>query len=413
MKFYKIFSLLIVAMAIAGTANAQVTSSPYSKIGYGILSDNASGIQRSMGGVGYAMQDGRAINVMNPASYSQVDSLTFIWDVGLDATYLMSKEGTKKGDSFGGGLDYLKGQFKIAKRLGGSFGLLPYSSVGYSFGNTLGSGSEYHEGSGGLLQLYVGAGYELFKGLSVGANGSYMFGTISNINSLTTSSNTLFLREMQVRDYNVNVGIQYAYDLDKDSRIVVGATFTPKKSFHGNTWGLYYDNQDAKADTVGMTKLNGKFEQPNTFGVGLSYNYKKQFLAEVDFTYQDWAKAKYTPIAGFEAKDTKFNNRWKAAAGVQYTPNKRGSYLGVMKFRVGGFYNNDYMNIAGNSVKDYGVSAGVGLPVPGVTGKTTLNLGIEWKRRQASPQKLIQEDYLSFTVGINVNEVWFWKNKIR
>lgn len=413
MKFYKIFSLLIVAMAIAGTANAQVTSSPYSKIGYGILSDNASGIQRSMGGVGYAMQDGRAINVMNPASYSQVDSLTFIWDVGLDATYLMSKEGTKKGDSFGGGLDYLKGQFKIAKRLGGSFGLLPYSSVGYSFGNTLGSGSEYHEGSGGLLQLYVGAGYELFKGLSVGVNGSYMFGTISNINSLTTSSNTLFLREMQVRDYNVNVGIQYAYDLDKDSRIVVGATFTPKKSFHGNTWGLYYDNQDAKADTVGMTKLNGKFEQPNTFGVGLSYNYKKQFLAEVDFTYQDWAKAKYTPIAGFEAKDTKFNNRWKAAAGVQYTPNKRGSYLGVMKFRVGGFYNNDYMNIAGNSVKDYGVSAGVGLPVPGVTGKTTLNLGIEWKRRQASPQKLIQEDYLSFTVGINVNEVWFWKNKIR
>lgn len=413
MKFYKIFSLLIVAMAIAGTANAQVTSSPYSKIGYGILSDNASGIQRSMGGVGYAMQDGRAINVMNPASYSQVDSLTFIWDVGLDATYLMSKEGTKKGDSFGGGLDYLKGQFKIAKRLGGSFGLLPYSSVGYSFGNTLGSGSEYHEGSGGLLQLYVGAGYELFKGLSVGVNGSYMFGTISNINSLTTSSNTLFLREMQVRDYNVNVGIQYAYDLDKDSRIVVGATFTPKKSFHGNTWGLYYDNQDAKADTVGMTKLNGKFEQPNTFGVGLSYNYKKQFLAEVDFTYQDWAKVKYTPIAGFEAKDTKFNNRWKAAAGVQYTPNKRGSYLGVMKFRVGGFYNNDYMNIAGNSVKDYGVSAGVGLPVPGVTGKTTLNLGIEWKRRQASPQKLIQEDYLSFTVGINVNEVWFWKNKIR
>lgn len=413
MKFHKIFSLLIVAMALASTANAQVTSTPYSKIGYGILSDNASGIQRSMGGVGYAMQDGRAINVMNPASYSQVDSLTFIWDVGLDATYLMSTEGTKKGDSFGGGLDYLKGQFKIAKHLGGSFGLLPYSSVGYSFGNTLTNGSEYHEGSGGLLQLYVGAGYEVFKGLSVGVNGSYMFGTISNINSLTTSSNTLFMREMKVRDYNVNVGIQYAYDIDKDSRIIVGASFTPKKSFHGKTWGLYYDNQDAKADTVGMAKLNGKFEQPNTFGVGFSYNYKKQFLAEVDFTYQDWAKAKYSPIAGFEAKDTKFNNRWKAAAGVQYTPNKRGSYLGVMKFRVGGFYNNDYMTVGGNSVKDYGVSAGVGLPVPGVTGKTTLNLGIEWKRRQASPQMLIQEDYLSFTVGINVNEVWFWKNKIR
>ena len=47
---------------VAIAANAQKEMSPYSKYGYGILSDNASGSQRAMGGVGYAMNNGRQIN---------------------------------------------------------------------------------------------------------------------------------------------------------------------------------------------------------------------------------------------------------------------------------------------------------------------------------------------------------------
>ena len=115
-----------------GAALAQIVSTPYSKMGYGLLSDNVSSIQRSMGGVGYAMRGGRIINVMNPASYAHVDSLTFLWDVGIDLTNLWSEENGNKGYSFGGGLDYLTGHFKVAKGLGAAFGLLPYSSVGYS-----------------------------------------------------------------------------------------------------------------------------------------------------------------------------------------------------------------------------------------------------------------------------------------
>lgn len=414
MKFYKIISLVIVALACAGNVAAQNSVTPYSKYGYGILSDNASGIQRSMGGVGYAMQDGRTVNVMNPASYSQVDSLTFLWDFGLDLTNVIMKEGNKSAHNLGGGLDYITSQFKLGKHLGGSFGLLPYSSVGYSFGKDLDKGSEFYAGSGGLLQIYAGVGYEVIKNLSVGVNASYLFGTTNNANTLTSTSTTLFQRVMQVRDFNVNVGVQYALSLDKNNRVVLGATYSPKKSFHGKTWGYYYDNQDTKPDTVGYTTLNGKYEQANSIGVGISYSYKNQFTAEADFTYQDWSKAKYTPLEGFEPAASRFDNRWKAAAGVQFSPNKRGSYLGAMKFRLGGFYNHDYQIVrAGNGVRDYGASIGVGLPVPGPSGKTTINMGFEWKRRTSSPQKLIQEDYFNFTLGVNINEVWFWKNKIR
>ena len=106
-----------------------------------------------------------------------------------------------------------------------------------------------------------------------------------------------------------------------------------------------------------------------------------------------------------------FDDRWKIAGGVQFTPNKRGSYVGAMSFRAGVFYNHDYMNYNGNNVRDYGASVGVGLPAPG--GKTTVNLGVEWRHRETSPTQLITENYLNITLGVNFNELWFWKSRIR
>ena len=91
-------------------------------------------------------------------------------------------------------------------------------------------------------------------------------------------------------------------------------------------------------------------------------------------------------------------------------PNYRGGYGKRMSYRLGAYYNRDYLIVLGNNVREYGVSMGVGFPVP--TFKTTVNLGLEWKHRQASPQAIIKEDYLNITLGINFNEMWFRQSKI-
>lgn len=404
---------LILAIAAVATlgAVAQTAISPYSKVGYGLLNDNASGIQRQMGGVGYAMQNGRAINVMNPASYSQVDSLTFLWDIGLDLNNVWAKEGSLSGYNLGGGLDYITAQFRIAKHLGASFGLVPYSSVGYEYSGDIEGGNESRSGSGGLLQLYLGAGYEPVKNLSLGFNVSYLFGSTTNTSYVGSSSVTTYQRKMDVRDWNITVGAQYGLNLSARDRVVLGLSYTPKKTFHGHVLGTVIDSQDSKADTVGYNSLKDSYEQPNTFGAGISYNHDNRWLAEVDFTYQNWSEVKYEPLVGFEAPNFKFDNRWKASVGLQFSPNRRGSYVGAMAFRVGGFYNHDYLNVAGNNVRDYGATFGVGLPVP--NGKTTINLGFEWRHRTSSPTVMIEEDCLNITLSVNFNELWFWKNKIR
>ena len=410
----KIIALLLLAtVACWGTAIAQNVSTPYSKMGYGMLTDNVSSIQRSMGGVGYAMKGGRIVNVMNPASYANVDSLTFLWDVGIDLTNLWSKENDNKGYNFGGGLDYLTGHFKVAKGLGAAFGLLPYSSVGYAYGSDIDGGSESRSGSGGFNQLFIGVGYEPIKNLSVGLNFSYLFGSTSNTTLILSNSSSYFTRNMKIRDWNAQVGLQYSLPISKGRDLLtVGATFQPKKSFHGDAWGTRYDSQDTKADTIGFTSMKGNYEQPLGIGVGASYNWNHRLTVEADYTYQKWSDAKYMPIGGFEPQTMQFDDRWKAALGVQYTPNRRGSYVGAMSFRAGAFYNHDYLNYSGNNVRDYGASIGIGLPAPG-SNKTTVNLGVEWRHRESSPVHLITENYLNITLGINFNELWFWKSRIR
>ena len=418
-----IITALIILGAGTVAATAQPTTSPYSKLGFGILNDNATGIQRSMGGVGYAMQNGRQINVMNPASYSQVDSLTFLWDIGMDITNCWSKENGKKGYNLGGGLDYITMEFRLAKNLGAAIGVVPYSSVGYSFGGNIENGTDYRTGTGGLSELFAGVGYRPFKGFSIGANFSYLFGNTTNVTTVTGVTTTQFTRTLEVKDWNMRAGIQYGFNVARKSRIVLGATFSPKKAMHGTALGQKADisqdvvvdshgNRVVVYDTIANMSMKGNYELPMAIGAGVSYTYDNRLNMEIDYTYQQWSKAKYTPINYFEVPDTKWNDRWKVAAGVSYTPNPRGNYINRMTYRLGGFYNNDYMTVNGNDVRDYGLGIGFSFPALG-TNKTLVNLGVEWKHRYSVPTNLIAEDYLNITLSVNFNEMWFWKNKIR
>ena len=174
----KLKFLIACVLMTAGMAVAQNVT-PYSMYGYGILGDRATSMQRQMGYVGYAMSSGRQINVMNPASYAAIDSLTFLFDMGANMSILWSEEDDKKDRSYGGGLDYVTMQFPLSKHIGMSVGLLPYSSVGYAFGNEIEHGASENQGSGGINEIYLGIAGEI-KGFSLGVNVSYDFGNIVN-----------------------------------------------------------------------------------------------------------------------------------------------------------------------------------------------------------------------------------------
>jgi len=159
------------------------SNSPYSRYGYGLLSNPALGASEAMGGISYGLRRSQQVNPGNPASYSELDSLTFIFDMGVSGHMAHMNDGTNKRDFYNGNLDYVAIQFPLFRNVGASIGLLPYSKTGYNFGGVRSLSDiqylESYRGTGGLNQIYAGASWEPVKNFSAGVNISYLFGSFS------------------------------------------------------------------------------------------------------------------------------------------------------------------------------------------------------------------------------------------
>ncbi len=422
MKINKTILAAIVAVASltpVGLTAESNTISPYSRFGYGLLADRSNTMQKSMGGVGYAMRSGRQINFMNPASYAAMDSLTFLFDMGIDLKALHTTDGNEKGNNFTGGLNYITIQAPLTKWLSASVGMMPVSTVGYKFGDEIKNGETAHQGNGDLNEVYLGFGAKPFKGLTAGVNVGYLFGTLVNSDYIyATDSDTgvtstsLFERQTEVRDYTLRFGLQYGFTVNTDHEITIGAVYEPAKTLRGHALGIKYDvTSDSRPDTLANIKLRGNAGLPELWGAGISYQWQKRLMAEVDFTYQPWKDVKYANINQFGDATSQFSNRWRVGAGIQFISNPRGSWLQRVNCRLGGYYNHDYLTIQGNNVEEYGVSLGFGLPAP--SSKTMINLAVEYRNRRATPTPLVKENYVVLTLGVNFNELWFWRNKLR
>ncbi|HHV85071.1 MAG TPA: hypothetical protein GXX42_04525, partial [Petrimonas sp.] len=180
----RFLSFIVLFTVVAATFAQQVGSnSPYGRYGFGLLSNQSFGASEAMGGISYGLRRSQQVNPGNPASYSRLDSLTFIFDFGVSGHYATYSDGLNKQNFYNGNLDYIAMQFPVFGKLGASIGLLPYSKVGYNYGQTRALENIVYEevfrGTGGLSQIYAGIAYEPVKNFSVGANVSYLFGNFS------------------------------------------------------------------------------------------------------------------------------------------------------------------------------------------------------------------------------------------
>ena len=66
---------------------------PYSQYGLGELSEQSGSFSRGMNGLAYGLRLNNQVNALNPASYSALDSLSFIFDAGVSLQMTQFKEG--------------------------------------------------------------------------------------------------------------------------------------------------------------------------------------------------------------------------------------------------------------------------------------------------------------------------------
>ncbi len=427
--------LLLLALLACMVCSVKAQSdSPYSRYGYGVLRDKAVGPSKSMGGIGYGLRNSQSANPLNPASYSRVDSLTFLFDIGVNTNFGSLNDGVNKENKTSGGLDYVTILVPLSKRLGMSVGIVPFSSIGYSFGSTEEAGGvtalKTFAGTGGLSQVYGGVGYSTpLKGLSVGANASFLFGTLNHSRSLPTivggtgTNTSLEYTELSVKAARFDIGVQYELPISADKTLTIGAVYTPKTNSKATYDRRHYELDTSGSPARGDTTVYNNVDAglPETFGLGFTMNQSDKLIYGFDMTYQRWSKVDYTSYMGDGlSKADRFNDRWKFNAGIEYmiNPYER-SFFKKIKFRGGINYSNSYLNTKNKEghiggYKEYGATVGFGLPIRDNLGRRVsyVNINFEYKKLNPNISNMIKEEYFGISFNVNINELWFLRRKV-
>lgn len=439
----KRFPLLIAFLTITTVILAQQvgSNSPYGRYGFGVLSNPALGASEAMGGISYGLRRSQQVNPGNPASYSELDSLTFIFDLGVSAQLSSMSDGVNSRDFYNGNLDYIALQFPLFRNMGGSVGLLPYSKVGYNFGNRRSLSDiqylETYRGTGGLSQVYFGAAWEPFKSLSIGANVSYLFGNFSHSRISTPVTSNALISEgknrFSIRELKYDLGLQYSYNISNTKSITFGAVYSPQITTKADVYSSVmnytsdpYQSPDLEpVQIISSDTLSGEgFQIPQTFGAGLTYQ-TENFLVGVDGTYQLWKNSAYSSQLDGLTDNNRYNDLYRINAGAEYVIDPYSqNFFNRIRFRGGISCSNSYINVSVSnpessqnigmgSFNEYGINIGLGLPFHDLrTGHLSmLNIGFGYSRQDPNSQFMVGQDMFKISVNMNVNELWFFKRQ--
>ena len=424
---------LFIATLLLGSAlfaNAQSgTNSPYSQYGLGVLSDQTSGFNRGMNGVGIGFHEHNQVNYLNPASYSSLDSLTFIIDAGISGQVTNFEENGVKKNANNSNFEYVVAGLRAAKHLGVSFGIIPFTNVGYSYSGTGKVGPNFsdvtytntYSGDGGLHQVYLGAGWQPLKGLAVGANVSYVWGKYNKYaaNSYSNSSYTTLTRSYftQVNSYKLDFGVQYTAKVSKKDQVTVGLTFSPGHNL-GATADMTMITNNTQNNTNDTTSfsIDKAFEIPNMYGVGVMWNHHDQWKIGVDYTLQKWGSLDYPTFEDgvYALRSGIYSDRSKINVGLQYCHGEYSRhFFQRVRYRAGVSYATPYYKINGlDGPKELSVSAGFGIPIMnGWNARSFLNISGQWVK--SSAKDLIKENTFRINIGFTFNEEWFRKWRMK
>lgn len=431
--FRQILILLATAtFAVAPAAlNAQEISlnafSPYTMYGVGELHTPGTVAQRSMGGVGVAMQSNLVHNPLNPAALGNMMQQSFIFNFGLEGQNFYAKQGDAKTSFNSFNVRDIAIQFPITKRLAMSASVTPYSSVGYRILTEeknpdvladIGYVDYYYTGEGSITEAKLAMGWEPFKRFYIGASAMFYIGDIDRFNTtritaLTAGQGTFSsaskLNNLSASRIMGNVGVQYHIIMKPKAALTVGAVYDFGGELKAKTKEFISSN-NVFSDTVSMKKGVSPIALPRSISAGL-YFHSPKVVAGFDYVYQDWeSKNEYD-----EVNKVGYTNTHTYKLGVQFTPN-RGDVRRVLNrwsYRMGARYGQSYMTFYGTKLPEVALTLGVGIPIK-LFGTSSIDVGVELGRRGTLSNGLIRDNYFKISLGMSMfgEDYWFSRYKI-
>ena len=203
----KRFVILITLLSFGVSQAQEGTVSPYSFYGIGTLKFKGTAENRAMSGIS-VYSDSIHTSIQNPAGVADLQLVNY--SVGASHKFGTFKTDTQKEQATTTSLDYISVGIPLSEKFGASFGLIPYTAVGYQLEDVNPQATTQYTGSGGLNKAFLTLAYKITDQLSVGVDGNYNFGNIENIATTRQDDIQYATREQNRSDllgFSVNLGV--------------------------------------------------------------------------------------------------------------------------------------------------------------------------------------------------------------
>lgn len=441
-KINKIIILLSIVFSSVFSFGQKLNNSPYTRYGLGEITEQTTASYFGMNSASVALAEFNHLNISNPASYGSLLKYKPLFDVGIYGKIQTLKTENSKSNQNNFALRSFALGMPIGTKTGVAFGLLPYSTVGYdinSYSLIEGDSVRYnYEGNGGINKVFLGVGREIInKGdslkLSIGANVSYLFGTIDNSRSVIYNNTTYY--NSKVNDFktfkgvNFDLGVQYSQKLSSKLKLQVGANYTLSnkldvtKDFYAYNFKYSsFSVVETAKDTIEVNEgQKGKVTLPSGLKVGAALTFNKKLVLSLQYEQTSWNN--YEEIYdGVDLTPTELNQSSKIAFGLSYTPtsmkdwsSKTRSIFQKSTYRFGLKTVNTNITVNNTLIKDYGISFGISTPLLSSRSFSSIDLGVDLGKLGTTDNSLIEDNYFRVYLGFSLSpsnyDRWFRKRK--
>lgn len=407
--------IVIVALFAAFTAEAQENvSSPYSYYGIGLTNFKGTVANRSMGGLSI-FSDSIHVNMQNPAGYGRLKLTNYAIGASHDRISLKSDEASDNAKITS--LDYLALGFPIGDRVGIGIGVLPYTSVGYRILDTEEGSASLLNGRGGMNKVFLSAGWAVTDDLSVGVDANYNFGNFQNSQSINRADlqyGTTDVNRSDIKGFTLNFGANYQREISEKLKLHVSSTYAPAMDLDSeNSREIstvdFSSGTGRVIDARELDISDSQFEFPSKITIGAGIGEENKWFVGAE--YANVGSSSYEDSFRFRGDNGEYEDASQFSVGGFYIPqyNSFSNYLERVVYRGGFRYDGTGLIINNESINEFGISFGLGLPVG--PNFSNINLGIELGQRGTKNSGLIQENFLRLSIGLSLNDQWFTKRK--
>jgi len=384
--------------------------------GLGELHSQTNIVSSAMGEAGLGVSNSQFLNILNPASYCNIDSLHFLTNIGVESKRSKFETKSDIAHTRDVNLSYLSIGFRPKKWLGMGFGINPFSTAGYNIQTDTyieGSMMTYPlkiSGSGNINRIYMTFSVNPFKNLYLGVENSFLFGKLKQVqyHDLSYISSLSVVSEItkEYKNFLWEFGMQYKIDLKDDQSLTIGAIYSPKQHLANDSELMTYNTSGTIYDTDNEIYDNKNFSIPSKYGLGIAFSKGNKYTFLLDGGLQCWSKSDYG------LKSVTLTDNPYIKTGFEYTPSRyfMDKYYKKISYRIGYRFQKSYLKL--NSYQQYEntISCGFGFPLN--KAHTRIDLSFEaGKKGKIGTARIFQEKFFRVKLGLSLIDLWFMKRQ--